>query len=420
MRDNAGERALRRSLRVTILRDSCFPLGLRLMPLVMRNSIRTVTALILGALLLASCRARSEAPPRDKADASGQRRSRPTVAALGRLSPRGGIVDVGGMAGERLDKLLVAEGDPVTPGQELAFLSSYPLRQSEVQLADIQLSEAKARGQAECAYGEALVAEAQTALEELKLADLDAQALAAKIDALEVNLKVANRDHDRLAGAGDVVSEQEQDHQQLVVEQAKAELHSTRAQMAKLEATRAAREREGKARLVTAQANLARLKSALQLESLEKGTATAGQKLELAIVRAPCAGRVLSLVTRVGETMGPRPVLRLGDTEHMYVTAEIYETDIHLVHKGQKARITSDALSAPLTGVVESVGKTVAKNDVISLDPTAAADARVILARIRLDDSLEAAGLVDLQVDVLIEIEPSKNAGQGESNSPAN
>jgi hypothetical protein len=49
------------------------------------------------------------------------------------------------------------------------------------------------------------------------------------------------------------------------------------------------------------------------------------------------------------------------------------------------------------------VGTTVARNEVVSLNPTASADNRVVLARIRLDDGREAAELVDLQVDVLID-----------------
>ncbi len=102
--------------------------------------------------------------------------------------------------------------------------------------------------------------------------------------------------------------------------------------------------------------------------------------------------------------------MRLGDTEQMYATAEIYETDVYLVRPGQSASITSDALSAPIQGTVESVGRTISKNQVVSLDPTAAADARVVRARIRLDDSSEAANLVDLQVDVLIDTESSASA----------
>ena len=341
------------------------------------------------------------------------------MAALGRLEPRGGIVEVSGMASERLDKLLVAEGDQVTAGQELAYLSSYPLRQSERQLAETQLAEAQTRGRAERAYAEALVAEAEAALEELQVVDLDKSALAAKIDALESNLTIAQRDQERLTGAGTAVSPQEQEHQELVVEQAKAELHSARAQLAKLDASRVAHEREGKAKLQTAHANLERVKSSTQLESLEQGAATAAQKLEMSIVRAPREGRVLEILARVGETMGPRPMLRLGDTEQMYATAEVYETDIYLVRPGQSARITSDALSAPIHGTVETVGKTISKNQVVSLDPTAAADARVVRARIRLDDSSEAANLVDLQVDVLIDTESSAS-GTPRDNSSGN
>ena len=59
-----------------------------------------------------------------------------------------------------------------------------------------------------------------------------------------------------------------------------------------------------------------------------------------------------------------------------------------------------------------------AKNEVVSLDLTAAADARVVLARIRLDDSSEAANVVDLQVDVLIDTEqPARTPAAGEKSS---
>jgi HlyD family secretion protein len=367
----------------------------------------------LATLLAWSRRTGSSQPParsgvatRHDADA------RTTVAALGRLEPAGGVIDVGGTAGERVDRLAVAEGDQVRAGQELAFLGSYPLRLSERQLAEIQLSEAAARGKAEQDYGAALVAEAQAALELLNLADFDAQALRAKIDSLELNLRVAERDLERVAAAGEVVSAQEQDHQQLVVEQAKAELNSTRAQLIRLEASREAHEHEAQARFETAKANQSRLASAAQLQSLEKALATATQKLDLAVIRAPCDGRILRIVTRAGETIGPRPLLELGDTEHMYATAEVFETDVRFLRKGQSATVTSDALSAPLKGVVESIGTTVAKNEVASLDPTAAADARVVLARIRLDESREAAGLVDLQVDVVIDTTPTVDAAR--------
>ena len=211
-----------------------------------------------------------------------------------------------------------------------------------------------------------------------------------------------------------MVSEQERDHQQLLVEQAKAELNSAKAQLARLEASREANGREAQAKLETAKANQLRLKTTVQLESLEEALATARQKLDLAVVRAPRDGRILRIVTRAGETIGPRPILELGDTDHMYATAEIYETDVRYVRPGEHATITSDALSGPLRGTVESVGSTVGKNEVLSLDPTEAADKRVVLARIRLGDSREASRLVQLQVDVLIDMAQATATGAKE------
>ena len=386
------------------------------MPQATRNLILVVFVLAAGGLVALVFRSRhegaSQASPTAVTGARGDSGSRKTVAALGRLVPQGGVIAVGGTAGERIDRLTIVEGDQVKAGQELALLGSYPLRESERQLAEIQLAEAKARGQAEQAYGAALVAEAQTAVEQLKLADLDAQALQAKIEACELSSRITRRDMERLEGAGEVVTEQERDHQQLLVEQSKAELNSARAQLAKLEASRELRQREAAARLDTAKANQARLHAAVQLESLAKALATATQKVELAVVRAPRDGRVLRIVTQAGETIGPRPILQLGDIDNMYATAEIYETDVRFVRVGQQATVTSNALTAPLRGMVESIGTTVAKNEAMSIDPTAAADARVVLAHIRLADSREAGGLVDLQVDVVIDTAQPSGAAQ--------
>ena len=375
-----------------------------------RNLIAALAPLAAIAFgLQQGCSRGAPAPPPaagTHATSASESPARSAVTALGRLEPQGGVIDVGGVAGERIDRLMVVEGDAVKAGAELAFLGSYALRTSEAQLAEIQLAEATARSQAEQAYGAALVAEAQAGIAQLKLADLDVDALNAKIASLAVNQKIALRDLERVTGAGDVVSPQENDHQELLVEQAKAELHAARAQLSKLEASREANEREAQARLETAKANQLRLKSAVQLESLEKALTAARQKLELSVVRAPSDGRILKILTHAGETAGARPILQMGDTDHMYARAEIYETEVRFVRKGQRATITSDALTKPLRGVVESVGMTVAKNEAMSLNPTDTSDARVVRARIRLDDSSEAAGLVDLQVDVHIDTAP--------------
>jgi HlyD family secretion protein len=90
----------------------------------------------------------------------------------------------------------------------------------------------------------------------------------------------------------------------------------------------------------------------------------------------------------------------------MYAVAEVYETDISKVRLGQRATITSDAFPAKLQGTVDQIGWEVGKKDVLSTDPAAATDVRVVEVKIGLDSasSQRVAGLTNLQVTV--EIEP--------------
>jgi len=346
----------------------------------------------------------SETQVSDSAHAKHAEADRISVKALGRLEPDGGVIDVGAVAGDRLERLVVQEGQQVRAGDELAFLASYPLRLKEKELAEAQLKEARGRGAADETYGTALVAEAEAAVAQLDLAQLDVDALRAKCDLLVLNLQVATKDLERLqAVGGPVVSPQELDHQTLVVAQSKAELNSVKAQLAKLEAAREANRREAQARLTTAKASQQRLQSASQLDSLEKNAAAARQRVEAAVLRAPRDGRVLKIVARPGETLGAKPVLKLGDTRRMFAVAEVYETDVGHVRPGQLATVTSGALTESLTGRVESIGATVAKNEVMSVDPTVSTDARVVEALILLDDAESASRLINLQVDVKID-----------------
>jgi len=125
-------------------------------------------------------------------------------------------------------------------------------------------------------------------------------------------------------------------------------------------------------------------------------------RLDLANVRAPVAGQVLSIHARAGERIGPDGLLELGQTQKMYVVAEVYETDIGQVREGQTVRATSTALDSPITGKVERIGKIIGKNDVLDLDPVARMDSRVIEVFILLDHPETVAALTNLQVDVEI------------------
>jgi HlyD family secretion protein len=135
---------------------------------------------------------------------------------------------------------------------------------------------------------------------------------------------------------------------------------------------------------------------------LEAQLERAKAELALAVVRSPISGRVLDVHAREGERVGLDGIVELGQTDAMYAVAEVYETDVQRVRVGQHATISSPALVRPLSGTVDRVGLKVGKKDVLSVDPAAKTDARVVEVRILLDDAEEVAGLTHLEVDVAI------------------
>jgi HlyD family secretion protein len=150
-------------------------------------------------------------------------------------------------------------------------------------------------------------------------------------------------------------------------------------------------------------ASLAARESAEIRVKVEQARLAAAQaELALSEVRAPIAGRVLAVHARAGERVDAEGIVELGRTDEMYAIAEVYETDIARVATGQRARITSPALSGPLAGVVDRIGLMVAKMDVLGTDPVAKTDARVVEVEVRLDEGQSVAALTYLQVTVEI------------------
>ncbi|PSB02966.1 HlyD family efflux transporter periplasmic adaptor subunit [Merismopedia glauca] len=136
--------------------------------------------------------------------------------------------------------------------------------------------------------------------------------------------------------------------------------------------------------------------------------------LDAAYVRSPINGRVFKINTRAGEKVNERTgessnddgIVQIGQTERMVVTAEVYESDIEKVKLGQKATIVSDgkAFIGELTGKVSQIGLEIGKKDVLSTDPAADVDARVVEVKIALSeaDSQKVAGLTNSKVVVKI------------------
>lgn len=147
--------------------------------------------------------------------------------------------------------------------------------------------------------------------------------------------------------------------------------------------------------------------SNMDVAQMNLNVATANLKsakadLDLASVRAPISGQVLDIHARSGERVGPNGILELGDTDNMYAVAEVYETDVARVRVGQRATITSPALPEEVHGTVDQISLKIGKQDVLSTDPAARTDARVVEVQIRLDESERVRGFTNLQVDVAI------------------
>ncbi|GEN34522.1 MULTISPECIES: HlyD family efflux transporter periplasmic adaptor subunit [Aneurinibacillus] len=87
------------------------------------------------------------------------------------------------------------------------------------------------------------------------------------------------------------------------------------------------------------------------------------------VLRAPIDGTVVKIYTKEHEMGTPgQPVAMMMDMNHLYVSANIEETDISKIHPGQTVDVTLDALNGKtITGKVRKIGK--ASNSTFSLIP---------------------------------------------------
>lgn len=345
-------------------------------------------------------------PPQQTASGSDDRKPSAAfekVVALARLEPAGGIIDLGGMPGDRVEKLSARAGQLVRRDAALLTLESRKLRQLELDAAKAQQTEATERVKAERTYADKVIEQAQLGVEVAALDDLEVASQEERIKSLDIQAQTARRNYDRAAKlSADVTSEQQLDQLRLLRDQAANELLAAQSQLKKLKAGRDLRRREAEAKLAEAQAARAKIDAALPEQSLAKAVAAAEEKLKLATLASPIDGVVLEVLCDEGDVVGQMPLVRLGDVSKMVAVAEVYETQVSAVRVGQRAEITADALPASLIGRVERVSTVVGKNRMFSLDPTRNTDLRVVEVRIAIDDPGPAAQFVNLQATAVI------------------
>jgi HlyD family secretion protein len=167
-----------------------------------------------------------------------------------------------------------------------------------------------------------------------------------------------------------------------------------------------------------AQANVNRISEVrpVDLRSAEaeilKAEAAARQAqadLETSYVRSPIAGEVFKIQTKPGEAPGNKGILEIAQNDQMVAVAEVYESDIGRVKVGQVVDIKSEtgSFAGKIQGTVTQVGLQIAKKDVLSTDPAADADSRVVEVKILINpaQSDTVRSLTNSKVEISIKTE---------------
>ncbi|ABA23246.1 heterocyst specific ABC-transporter, membrane fusion protein DevB [Trichormus variabilis ATCC 29413] len=374
----------------------------------------------------------------------------PKITALGRLEPETEVISLSAplaLDGDRVAQILVEEGDEVQAGQVVAILDSRARLQTAVLQAEKQIRVAQAKlNQVKAGAKTGDIRAQQASVERLQaqsqgdrtgqqqtIARIEAQwqgdriAQEATIRKLEAELKNAEAEYQRyqqLYSEG-AISSSAIDTRRLSVETAKEQLDEAKAVLNRINSTASKELAEAKVALnrinATSNKQISEAKATLtsiaevrpvdvQAAQTEVEDAIASLKrattdLEAAYIRAPQAGQILKIHTRVGEKISENGIADLAQTNQMLAVAEVYQTDIGKVKLGQQAAITSQAFGGELRGKVSQIGLQVRRQNVFSNQPGENLDSRVVEVKIRLnpEDSKKVAGFTNLQVQAAIE-----------------
>jgi HlyD family secretion protein len=377
-------------------------------------AIAAAVALSLGLLAAGIVRVLNRPQSQTSEPAATSLASTPAkISALGRIEPEGEITKVGGPSGERIKQLLVKEGQFVRQGQPLAILESYDERLADEEVAESEIQDAVNRLVAIKQFRQAQIAEAETRKSQADLPKR--QELAeqnATIARLKAELAQADADavrYQKLRNQG-AISLKELEDRKLDQRKAQESLRVAQEQLKRITQELQTDVNNASAQLKSAEAEKLQSQAEIAIQTARSKLNLAKTRVARTVIRAPRSGQVIKVIARSGEAlemaMGTdsteRGILELANTSQMFVVAEVYETDVGRVKKGQLAEISSPAFTGKLQGTVERVGLKIDKNDVLSTDPAANTDTRVVEVRIRLKDSRPVAGLTNLQVEVAI------------------
>ncbi len=337
-----------------------------------------------------------------------------TLNALGRLEPRGTVIKLSAPTssqGNRVERLLVQEGDRVKADQVIAILDSHNQRKAALEEAEEQVNVARAKLdviQAGAKQGEI---NAQQAEIERLIAEHQGNiaAQAATVARLQSELQNAQTEFNRyqLLYQEGAISASERDSKRLALDTAQKSVQEAQVTLDRLRSTtpqelnkaRATLDQIAEVRPVDVRSAQAEVNRVIAARNQTKAS------FDQSVVRSPVDGEVLDIHTRAGEVVSTDGIAEIGQTRQMQAIAEVYQSDVSKVRVGQRVRVTSDSIPGELTGTVERVGSQVRRQAIVNTDPSANIDARVIEVQINLDDasSQKAAKFTNLQVQVVIE-----------------
>jgi HlyD family secretion protein len=310
---------------------------------------------------------------------SPQKLGASTIMALGRLLPVGEVISItvpSGVPNARISSLNVTEGSRVKREQILAILDSKPRLQAvrdsakaTIAVREAALAQTRASIHASLVGSKAAVEQAEASSYREKLAFQRSKKLynkkiieKAAFDQTEASYLEAQKEVERMqATLSRFTSKSPDDQLDIIV--AHRELQAAKAEYRRTK-----------------------------------------EELEQAYVRAPMDGTVLEIHARAGERPGATGVLDLGNIDQMIAKLEVYETQVRYISVGDSVSIMTGALPKKLAGNVLLIGLQIKKQSVISADPAANTDARVVEVIVQLDkaSSAIASHFTNLQVEARI------------------
>lgn len=340
-----------------------------------------------------------------------------TVTALGRLAPKGEIIKLSAptsstAGSNRVEQLLVKEGDPVKARQIIAILDNRDRLQAAVTEAERSVNVARAKLgkiKAGAKQGEIASQRAKIAyLEAQRRGDIAVQAATVERLKAEVgNAEIEAQRYESMYRDG-ASSASVRDNKRLVWDTAQKSLQEAEATLARTQSIRLPELEEAKATLnqITEIRDVDVQEAQAEVDRAIAAVNQSKANLKQAYVRSLQDGTVLYINTRAGELVSDRGIVELGETNPMYAVAEVYQSDVGKVRSGQKVRVKSDSIADELQGTVERSGYQVRRQTVVNTDPSENIDSRIVEVWIRLDEasSQKAAKFTNLQVKVAIEL----------------